>query len=140
MAGAANALRPTIQYAAARNVIVNLENDDPELASATRIVAILKTVASPYLRALPDFANSLMGGDEVFNADAVRNMFAYATNIAHVKDAELIAKTRRTVSLLQLLTTARQANFKGFYSMESDSNVDPVQDTKHLIEQCLRLI
>lgn len=140
IAGPANALKPVIEYASSKSIIVNLENDDPVLANDARIVSIIQTVQSPYLRALPDFANSLMGGDEAFNAAAVRNMFRYATNIAHVKDAETIEKAKRTVSLEQLFTIAREAKFKGFYSMESDSDVDPAVDTRHLIERCLALM
>ena len=136
---AANALRPVVDYAAAHNVIVNLENDDPVLANATRITAILRVVRSPYLRALPDFANSLMGGDEAFNLTAVREMFTYANNIAHVKDAEMINHVRRTVSLSELFAVARTAKYEGYYSMESDSDVDPTADTKHLIERCVAL-
>ena len=140
IAGPAAALKPLLSYAAARNVIVCLENDDPIFGSADRIVAILKQVSSPWLRALPDFANSLMGGDEAFNARAVRSMFRFGANIAHVKDAEVINKVRRTASLTELFAIARQSGFQGFYSMESDSNADPTADTHHLIEQCLALL
>jgi hypothetical protein len=50
------------------------------------VLAAIRMAGSPSLRALPDFANSLMGGDEVFNAQAVKAMFARAWNIAHVKE------------------------------------------------------
>ena len=140
IAGPAAALKPLLSYAAAHNVVICLENDDPVFGSAERIVAILKEVSSPWLRALPDFGNSLMGGDEAFNATAVRSMFGYAANIAHVKDAEMIDKVRRTASLKELFSIARQSDFHGYYSMESDSNVDPTPDTHHLIERCLALM
>ena len=129
-----------MSYAISRNVILNFENDDPVLANDGRIVSLLKLVASPYLRALPDYANSLMGGDEAFNARAVRNMFQYASNIAHVKDAELIKGSRRSVSLAEMFAIAKASAYRGYYSMESDSNTDPLVDTKHLIEQSVRLL
>ena len=137
IAGPAAALQPLLQYAAARNIILCFENDDPIFGTAARIVAVLRQANSPWLRALPDFANSLMSGDEAFNANAVRSMFRFAADIAHVKDAEVINKVRRTASLQELFAIAKQANFRGYYSMESDSDVDPTTDTKHLIEQCL---
>ncbi len=140
VAGPAKALEPLIRYASARNVIICFENDDPVFGTAARIVAVLQQVDTPWLRALPDFANSLMGGDEAFNASAVRSMFRYASNIAHVKDAEVINKVRRTASLKDLFSIAKQAHFRGYYSMESDSDVDPTADTHHLIEQCLVLM
>ena len=133
-------LKPTLDYAASQNIVVNLENDDPVLSNDARILAAIKLAGTPYLRALPDFANSLMGGDERFNAQAVQHMFAHAWNIAHVKDAEFIGGKRRTVSLPELFGIAKAANYRGYYSMESDSNVDPFADTRHLIEQSLALM
>lgn len=137
---AVQSLMPTVDYAAARNIVVNLENDDPVLSSAARVLAAIRLANSEYLRALPDFANSLMGGDEQFNAKAVKQMFAHAWNIAHVKDAEIIRGKRETVSLSQLFGTAKAAHYRGYYSMESDSDVDPVADTKRLIAQSLALM
>lgn len=137
---ALQALQPTLDYATSQKIIVNLENDDPVLSSDTRIVKAIEQAGSPTLRALPDFANSLMGGDERFNAQAVRNMFAHAGNITHVKDAEVIGGKRRSVSLAELFGVAKAAGFPGTYSMESDSDADPFADTAHLIEQTLALM
>jgi sugar phosphate isomerase/epimerase len=137
---AVNALKPTIAYAAKRNIVVTLENDDPVLQSAARATAAIQLANSRYLRALPDFGNGLMGGDERFNAQSVKQMFAHAYSIAHVKDAESVDGQRRTASLSELFGIAKAAGYKGYYSMESDSDVDPVVDTKHLIEQSIPLI
>ncbi len=137
---AVRALRPTLDYAATRNIVVNLENDDPVFSSEPRTIAVIQQAHTPYLRALPDFGNALMTGDENFNADAVRGMFAYAWNIAHVKDAESIGGKRKTVSLSRLFTIAKASGYRGYYSMESDSDVDPFTDTRHLIQQSLTLI
>ncbi len=140
VAGPVKALGPVVEYAASHNVVVNLENDDPVLGNAARVVAILRAANNSGLRALPDFGNSMMSGDEAFNADAVRSMFAFAADIAHVKDAELIKNVRHTASLPALFTIAKQAGYRGYFSMESDSNADPVPDTKHLIERSLALM
>ena len=137
---AARAFRKVVAYATSRNILINLENDDPVLDNADRIVAFIKLFNSPYVRGLPDFANSLGGGDEAFNTRAVTEMFQYATNIAHVKDGENFDGKIRHVDLKQLFGIAKAANYRGAYSMESDSEVDPYVDTKHLIEQTLSLI
>lgn len=134
------ALKPTLDYAASRNIVVNLENDDPVLSSDARVLSAIRLANTPFLRALPDFGNSLMGGDERFNAQAVKRMFAHAWNIAHVKDAESIHGKRESVSLPELFSIAKAARYRGYYSMESDSNVDPFVDTKHLIAESLRLL
>jgi sugar phosphate isomerase/epimerase len=140
LAKAVKALRPTIDYAATQNVVVNLENDDPVYSSATRVLAAIRLGDSPYFRALPDFGNGLMGGDERFNAAAVKSMFAKAWNIAHVKDAEFVDGKHKTASLAELFGIAKASGFRGYYSMESDSDADPLADTHHLIEQSLALI
>jgi len=137
---AVRALKPTLHYATTRNIVVTLENDDPVLHSAARVIASIELAGTPYLRALPDFGNGLMGGDERFNALSVKNMFAHAWNISHVKDAESIKGERRTASLPELYSIAKASGYRGYYSMESDSDVDPVADTRHLIEQSLQLI
>ena len=140
LAKAVKALQPPIDYAATHNIVVNLENDDPVYSSATRVLAAIKLANNPYFRALPDFGNGLMGGDERFNALAVTQMFAHAWNIAHVKDAEFIEGKRKTASLAELFSIAKASGYRGYYSMESDSDADPVPDTHHLIEQSLALM
>jgi sugar phosphate isomerase/epimerase len=137
---AVKALQPTIDYAATQNIVVNLENDDPVYSSSTRVLAVIKQADSPYFRALPDFGNALMGGDERFNAEAVKSMFAKAWNIAHVKDAEFVEGKRKTASLKELFGIAKASGYRGYYSMESDSDADPLPDTHHLIEQSLALM
>jgi sugar phosphate isomerase/epimerase len=137
---AVRALKPTLAYAATRNIVVNLENDNPVSASAARTIAAIELAGTPYLRALPDFGNGLMGGDERFNAQNVKDMFDHAWNIAHVKDAESVHGQHKTASLVELFGIAKASGYRGYYSMESDSDADPMVDTKHLIEQSLRLI
>jgi sugar phosphate isomerase/epimerase len=137
---AVRALKPTVDYAATRNIVVNLENDNPVFASAARSVAAIELANTPYLRALPDFGNGLSGGDERFNAQSVKEMFAHAWNISHVKDAVSVDGKRKTASLPELFGIAKASGYRGYYSMESDSDVDPTIDTKHLIQESLRLI
>ena len=71
----AEGLGAIAQYGASKNVVVNLENDDPEVEDAFFIVKVIDRVNSPWLRALPDFCNSMLKGDEKFNYDAVTAMF-----------------------------------------------------------------
>ena len=136
----AEVLVPVADYAKARGVMVHLENDDPVLANATRITAILRAAANPNLRALPDFGNGLMAGDSAFAVNQARLMFEFPGRIAHVKDAEEVDHQHRTVPLDQLFTIARNAKFTGSFSLESDSSADPVPDTHHLIERSLALM
>lgn len=137
---AVQALKPTIDYAATKNIVVNLENDDPVTASVKRTIAALKVGNNPYFRALPDFGNGLVAGDEKFNSDGVRQMFAYAFNISHVKDSEIVEGKRKTASLAELYGIAKAAGYRGYFSMESESGGDPFVDTKRLIGESVSLI
>lgn len=139
-AAAARALQPVVAYGAARGVVILLENDDPVLASANRVTGILRAARVAWLRGLPDFGNGLLGGDERFNAQAVRQMFAAAGNVAHVKDGENIGGKDVRVSLPDLFLLAKQAGYRGYYSMESDDGTDPEQSTGRLIQQSLALM
>lgn len=136
---AVRALMPTIDYATSKNIAVNLENDNPVNASAARSIAAIKLANRPYLRALPDFGNGLQAGDERFNAQNAKDMFAYAWNIAHVKDAEIIHGQKKTASLAELFEIAKASGYRGYFSMESESGGDPVVDTKRLIGESLKL-
>ncbi len=136
----AEVLVPVADYAKTKGVMVHLENDDPVLANATRIAAILRAANNPNLRALPDFGNGLLAGDSAFAVSEARTMFQFPGRIAHVKDAEEVGGQHRTVPLDQLFAIARNAGFTGAFSLESDSSADPVPDTHHLVERSLALM
>src|SRR5882724_4934393 len=56
----ADTLKRIAEYAATRNVVVHLENDDGVTEDPFFLVQVIEKVNSPWLRALPDFGNSLM--------------------------------------------------------------------------------
>ena len=69
-------------------LMVNLENDNLISEDAFFLAKLIKKVNHPYLRALPDFCNSMGSGNEKFNYDAVTALFPLAYGICHVKDSE----------------------------------------------------
>ena len=77
-----------LTYGAGKNVVVYLENDDLVSEDAFFIVKVIEAVKHPYLRALPDFANSMMTGDAEFNYRALNAMFQHAYCICSVKRGE----------------------------------------------------
>ena len=79
-------LQRVADYGAMKDVVVNLENDSPGAEDPFFIVEVLDKVNSSYLRALPDFGNSLRGHDAAYNEKAVDGMFRHACNMSHVKD------------------------------------------------------
>src|SRR5436305_1563545 len=56
---AAASLTEVVEYASTRNVVVNLENDNPVSEDPFFLVELIAKVNSPWLHALPDFANTL---------------------------------------------------------------------------------
>ncbi len=130
--------RTLVDYAAQKNIVINLENDNPVTEEASRIVALIEKIASPFLRALPDFCNSRLAGDEEYNYRAVKEMFAHAYNISHVKDEESVRGKVYRVDLARTFSIARQARYRGYFSMEWEGSGDPYAGTQRLIEASLR--
>jgi sugar phosphate isomerase/epimerase len=138
---AAESLRKLADYAAEKNVVVTLENDDPDTEDAFFIAKIIDAANQPYLRALPDFANSVLKGDLDFNYRAMKEMFARAYNISHVKDGEADDNGKiLNIDIKKTFEIAKAANYRGFFSMEYDAPGDPYPPTKKLIELTLQNI
>ena len=139
VAVAAEALRPLADYAGAKNVVLNLENDDLASEDAFFIVKVIEAVNHPYLHALPDFCNSMLTGDEDFNYKAVAAMFAKAFGICHVKDSE-VAEDKKVyrVDLKKTFAILKASGFRGYCSMEFEGQGDPYEGTEKLIKASLQ--
>jgi len=129
-----------VQYGSAKGVVVNLENDDLTTEDAFFLVKVIDQVNSPWLRALPDFCNSMMGGNEQFNYDAVTAMFRRAYNIAHLKDSEVDHGKVFRVSLERTFGIAKAAAYKGYFSVEFEGEGDPITGTEKLVEESLKYL
>jgi sugar phosphate isomerase/epimerase len=138
---AAESLRKVADYAAEKNIVVTLENDDPDTEDAFFITKIIDAVNHPYLRTLPDFANSVLKGDYDFNYRAMKELFDRAYNISHVKDGEANDNGKiLNIDIKKTFEIAKAANYRGFYSMEYDAPGDPYEPTKKLIDLTLQNI
>jgi sugar phosphate isomerase/epimerase len=136
---AAESLKPIADYAASRNVVVHLENDDPVSEDPFFIASLLDSVNSPWLRALPDFGNSFaaLRADEALRG--IDQMFARAYAISHVKDAiSDPANKVIPVDIAKVFAIAAKHNYKGVLSMEFDSEGDPYEGTTKLIAATLK--
>lgn len=138
---AAGSLGQVADYGAEKNVVVNLENDDLVSEDAFFIVKVIEKANHPYLHALPDFANSMMGGNADFNYRAVTAMFKHAYSISHVKEGEdgpggkFIA-----VDVEKTFGIAKAAGYRGYFSMEMDRKGDPYEGTQKLIDMSLKYL
>lgn len=134
-------LRKVVEYAAERNVVVTLENDDLVSEDAFFLVKAIEEVNHPYLRALPDFANSMLSGDADFNYRALQAMFQHAYNICHVKDGETNDDDKQfSIDLKKSFEILKSSNYRGYCSMEFDAPGDPYAATSKLIEQTIKYL
>jgi sugar phosphate isomerase/epimerase len=134
----AASLHQVADYAASKNIFVNLENDNLVSEDAFFLVKVLEKVNHPYLHALPDFCNSMQSGNEKFNYDAVTAMFARAYNICHVKDSEVGegGKVFR-VDLKKTFEILKASHYRGYCSMEWEGVGSPYDGTRFLIKSSL---
>lgn len=139
---AAESLGSLAEYGAKRKIVVNLENDNAIAEDPFLLVTIIEKVNSPYLRALPDFGNSLIGHDEDYNQRAVKAMLARAWNMCHVKDlVEGENGEMKKVDLKKMFRLARQSAYVGYYSMEFDTDAgDPIAGTRKLVQESLEYL
>ena len=137
----AESLKQVAAYGAERNVLVNLENDDLVIEDAFFIVRVIDKVQSPYLRALPDFANSMLGGNAAFNYDALALMFRHAYNISHMKDSEVGDHDKLyTVNVGRIFRIAQAAGYKGYYSLEWEGQGGAYEGTHKLLAESLKYL
>ena len=139
---AAESLGRLAEYGATRNIIVNLENDSPVSEDPFFLVSVIEKVNNPYLRALPDFGNSLMGHDHSYNQKAVKAMFRHAYGMAHVKDEVRSHDGKQyRVDLPKMFAIAKASSYRGYFSMEFDTGSgDPFEGTRRLVEESLKYL
>jgi sugar phosphate isomerase/epimerase len=138
---AADSLKPVADYAASKNVVVHLENDNLVAEDAFFIEKLVRKVNHPYVHALPDFGNSYGSGDPAFGARAVKTLFPLAYAISHVKPSSTTAQGKEMqVDLAANFAAARSAGYKGYFSMEYEGKEEIHAATAKLIEQSLKLM
>jgi sugar phosphate isomerase/epimerase len=136
----AASLARVAEYGAAKNVVVNLENDNAVSEDPFFLVKVIEKVNSAWLHALPDFANTLAAYDEEYAYRGIEEMFGHAYNISHVKETE-VGDGKDKVAHVDLARTfgiAKKHGYKGYFSMEWDSPGDPYAGTAGLIEKTLK--
>jgi sugar phosphate isomerase/epimerase len=136
---AVEGLKTLSDYGAQKSIVINLENDDPRSEDPYRILKIIETVNSRYLRALPDFCNSmLIKNDQQYNERALEALFPHAFNISHVKDTESDEGKVYRVDVDRIFAIAKKTGYRGYFSMEWEGTGDPYDGTKRLLEQSLK--
>jgi sugar phosphate isomerase/epimerase len=114
---------------------VHFENDNPVSEDPFFLVQVLEKAKSPWLRALPDFCNTLAAHDEDYAYRALDAMFTHAYGICHVKDKELSSQGKLVhVDLARTFRMLKAHRYQGYCSIEYDAPGDPYQATEDLIK------
>jgi len=137
----ADTLARVVDYAASKNILVNLENDNPVSEDPFFLVKLIEKVDNPWLRALPDFCNTLAAKGPERAYPGIDAMFAKAYNICHVKALELGQNGKLArVDMPKTFGFLKQHAYKGYCSMEFDSPGDPYQGTRELIQTTVKYL
>jgi sugar phosphate isomerase/epimerase len=136
---AAESLAQLAEYGGKHGVVINLENDSPVAEDPFFLIQVINKVDNPYLRALPDFGNSLVGHNDEYNRKAVSGMFTRVFNMCHVKDKVTSSGQIYNVNLDDMFGIAEASGYRGYFSMEFDTNGgDPFSGTRQLVEATLK--
>ena len=128
-------------YGSAKKVVVNLENDNPVSEDPFFILKVIEKVNSPWLHALPDFANTLATGNEEHAYTGIDAMFGHAYNICHVKAMEANESGQVfRVDLPRTFGMLKSHGYRGYCSMEWDSPGDPYRGTMELLADTVRYL
>lgn len=138
---AADTLKRVSEYAATKNVVVHLENDNAASEDPFFLVQVIEKVNNPWLRTNPDFCNTLATGREEYAYKGIEAMFHHAYGICHVKDSEANDKGQVfRVDMARTFGILKRANYRGYCSMEFDAPGDPYSGTAALIKQTLQYL
>jgi sugar phosphate isomerase/epimerase len=133
---AADTLQRVAEYAAKKDIVMHLENDDAVSEDPFFIVEVIEKVNSPWLRALPDFGNTLAAHEEDYAYRAIDAMFAHAYGICHVKDGEVNEQGKAVhVDLTRTFGILKKRGYEGYCSIEYDAPGDPYKATAELVEK-----
>ena len=138
----AQSLGKLADYGARKNIVINLENDSLVNEDPFFIVKVIEKAGNPYLRALPDFGNTMLKGDPAYNYRGVEAMFKHVFNMSHVKDEVVSSKgTVYKINLAKAFGIAKASGYGGYFSMEWETNAgDPFEGTQRLVKETLHYL
>jgi sugar phosphate isomerase/epimerase len=138
----AQSLGQLADYGAKKNIVINLENDSLDNEDPFFIVKVIEKAGNPYLRALPDFGNTMLKGDPAYNYNGVTAMFKHVFNMAHVKDEVVSSKgTVYKIDLAKAFGIAKASGYRGYFSMEWETKSgEPFEGTQRLVKETLQYL
>jgi len=134
-------LNRVVEYAAGKNVVVHLENDNPNSEDPFFLAQVIDKVNSPWLHALPDFGNTVNAHEADYAYRGIDAMFAHAYGICHVKDGEANAQGKMShVDLPRTFEILKKHGYQGYCSIEYDTAGEPYKPTADLVNQTISFL
>jgi sugar phosphate isomerase/epimerase len=137
----AESLGRVVEYAASKNVVVHLENDNPNSEDPFFLAQVIDKVKSPWLHALPDFGNTVNAHEAEYAYRGIDAMFAHAYGICHVKDGETNEQGKAShVDLPRTFAILKKHGYKGYCSIEYDTAGEPYKPTVDMVNQTISFL
>jgi sugar phosphate isomerase/epimerase len=131
--------RRLVAYGRTKDVIVLIENRG-EMGSQhpEALVQLFLAVGGLFIGALPDFGNF---PDNETRLRGLPMLFPYARTVCHAKGLNLDANGNETAFDFQkCIQTAKEAEFKGIYSIEYEGAGDPYAGVEAVITELIRYL
>ena len=137
-------LAPTIEfyrtvagYAESKGIRVLVQTDESLGADAPRsVVKLLKSAGDGKLGTLPD-----LNGYSDDRAPNQRLLFPYASSVCHVRAlADVSEGAQPDYDLPRAIAIAKQAGFRGYYSIELDGPGDPYSEIQKTLDELTRCL
>jgi len=137
MTRTADSYEQVARYAQRRGLGVIVENVHEFGTQHPEEIAELIHLVSPVrIGALPDFANF---PDQAARDRGLKMLFPYAQTVCHAKGQEFDAHgVEQTFDFPKAMETARNAGFKGIYSIEFNGSGDPFAGIQNTVNELLK--
>jgi sugar phosphate isomerase/epimerase len=125
------------EYGKSKGVKVLIENHGNVAAKAENIVAIVKGAGADWVGTLPDFGNF----PEAERYAGLELMFPYAHTVCHARGLTFNERGEETsFDLRRCVEISQKAGFKGVYSAEFGSGVDPYEDIQKILDLLAKVL
>ena len=137
MSRATAAYKELGEYGKSKGVKVLIENHGNVAAKAENIVAIVKGAGADWVGTLPDFGNF----PEAERYRGLELMFPYAMTVCHARGLTFNEQGEETgFDMLRCVEISKKAGFKGVYSAEFGSGVDPYEDIQKILDLLAKVL
>ncbi|MGH9430666.1 MAG: sugar phosphate isomerase/epimerase family protein [Terriglobia bacterium] len=138
-APALESYRQLVAYGRSRGIYVLIENHAGiGYSYPEELVKLIKSMDSPYLRALPNFGSFL---NETTRMRGLRLLFPLALSVCHANGLAFDAQGQETTfGFGECVAIGRQLRYKGIYSVDFEGPGDPYTGVENVVNELARYL